>query len=197
MKCKVAMPRVSRKSGDGTLTGGLGDVNPSFLSTTITQSANDTTTSQTIQTPITVVAGRGTSDVMEILKVFFYIPGILPAGGTSAQSISVYLSTKNFTTTAPTLSFGDALVFAGAETNYYNTAVSGVGEEASQTIMPVVQDLTDSAGHGFLVATSNIYAQLASASTTSTNATRIKILYRLKKVTESQLTSLLLSQNQG
>jgi len=189
------MPRIRR--GDGTLTGGLGDVNPALLSTTVTQSGNDTATTLTIQTPVTVVAGRGTSDVMEILKVFFYFDIGVEAVASTVVSLKCYLSTKNFNTTAPSLQFGDALVFAGASCISQTTQVTAVGEEVTQWNMPIVMDLSDGAGHGFLVATSNIYALLGSANTSATNSCRIKILYRLKKVTEGQLTSLLLSQNQG
>lgn len=183
------MPK--RQRGDGSLTGGLGDVNCAFLSTSITQTSNDGTISSTIQTPVTVVAGRGSSDIMEILKVYFYFDTV-PINSSSSR-IDVYLSTKNFVTTEPTLRQGDALVFASGQLKAIESTAAGV----TTWELPIINDLTDGAGHGFLVATSNIYAQIVSASTSTTNTCRIKILYRLKKVQESQLMTLLLSQNQG
>lgn len=189
---------VKRHRGDGSLTGGLGDVNGAFLSTTVTQTGSDATTTQSIQTPVTVVAGRSSSDIMEILKVFFYFDVTPPpTANSNASRFDIYLSTKNFATTEPSLRQGDALVFAAATIQNSVTQSSAVGEITATGVYPIAMDLTDGAGHGFLVATSNIYAQLVSASTSQTNVCRIKILYRLKKVSESQLTSLLLSQNQG
>jgi hypothetical protein len=186
-----------RSRGDGTLTGGLGDVNPALLSTSVTQSTTDTTTSIAVQTPVTVVAGRGSSDIMEILKIFWYFDGepALLAGTNTA--IVGYLSTKNFGTTAPGLKAGDALVFSSAGQFTQVTAATVAGEFNQMSTTPIVQDLTDGAGHGFLVATSNIFLQAVSTATSATNTIRVKILYRLKKVTEGQLTGLLLSQNQG
>lgn len=189
------MPKRAR--GDGSLTGGLGDINPAFLSTSVTQSANDTTTTQTVQTPITIVAGRGQSDIMEVLKVFFYFDNSTPPSANQTVFMRCYISTKNFGTTEPSLKFGDALVFAGVQRINDVVQVTAVGEEITQWVDPIVFDLTDSAGHGFLVATSNIYAQMVSSNTGGTQTCRIKILYRIKKVGESQLMSLLLSQNQG
>lgn len=186
-----------RARGDGSLTGGVGDVNTAILSTNLTQTANDTAITATIQTPVTIVAGRGNSIVMEILKVMFYIEAPPIPVTSNTTRINGYWSTKNFGTTEPALRSGDALVFASADVYCQVVQVSGVGEEVTWNSYPMVVDLTDGAGHGFLVATSNIFFQVCSANTSSSNTIRTKIIYRLKKVNETQLTSLLLSQNQS
>jgi hypothetical protein len=50
------------------------------------------------------------------------------------------------------------------------------------TIEPWTDDLTDGAGHGFLVATDQIYAQIASTNTGAAQSCDVKIMYRWKNV---------------
>jgi hypothetical protein len=102
------------------------------------------------------------------------------------------LSSKNFGAAGPALSTGDALVFASSYTHFDFATGVGFGFSNGQTIF----DCTDGAGHGFLVGTNNIFFQLLQNTGTTTNG-RVKIMYRLKKVSQQQLTTLLLSQNQG
>lgn len=182
-----------KRGRSDSLTGGSRDVNPQFLSFTVTQSAGDTTTTKSINTPIFPLSNTGKSkgQALEILKVFFYYD-LFPSTATGVQEIDIVLSTKNFGTTIPTEEEADSLVFASAHIKYTFTT-SG----ASSTIYPVVMDLTDGAGHGLLIVAQNIYATLFSAGSSQANQARVKILYRVKEVQTTELLGILASQFQA
>lgn len=163
------------------LTGGTRDVNPQFLSFAAAQSGADTTTTVTQAIPIQRLPIGGRSQVMEVLKVyleFASMPAIASATETT-DSQQIYLSTASFGTTAT--NFQEPRVFAGFFRNQRGafTAAGTYGYVANNS---VVIDLTDGSGHGFLVATDNIFAQVISANTGATQTVAVKLLYRWKNV---------------
>lgn len=171
---------MKRMSG-GSLTGGTGDVNPQTLSFTVTQSAADTTTTASQAIPIQRLPSGGRSQVMEVLKVWFShtaFPAI--ASATEAvDTMSCFLSTKSFGTTATT--FAEPTVFA----SFFRAmrgAFTAAGTYGSYQDNMHMVDLTDGAGHGYLVATDFIFAQMQSAGTGAANNTVVKLLYRWKNV---------------
>lgn len=185
---------------------GTGDVRPQFFSTTVTQSAADTTTTQSVSSPPGIgiaLTGRNEALAMEILKVYFDFDAIdttfansAGANGSFDFRRAVYLSNKNFGTTEPALRSGDATVFAWYQLHSFqfeNTvaSLSWVDKEG------YCLDLTDSAGHGLLYANQNIYIQLVSSTTGHANVCRIKILYREVKINEAELLGLVLQSNQN
>ena len=58
-------------------------------------------------------------------------------------------------------------------------------------------DYTDGAGHGILYGNQFIYWTLTSASTSTTNRISVKIMYRIKRVRQSELLGLVLQSNQN
>jgi len=185
---------MKRGRGGGILTGGTGDVSPQFLSFRATQSAADTTTTTTQAIPTQRLPDQGKAQVMEVLKIFFIgtnLPTIASATETQDQ-ISVFLSTTSFGTTNTT--FQESRVFAGF-INSQRGAFTAAGTYAmTQTPYPHVIDTSDGAGHGVLIATDNIFAQVQSVGTGATNVADLKLLYRWKNVSLQEYIGIVQSQ---
>lgn len=155
------------------LTGGTGDVNPQILTASVIQSAADTTTSLEIPVPIArFQTKKGRSIVMEILKVKYDFGDIVTPGG--AVNIAALLSTA--ASPAGTI---DPTVFSSTKLDgIFATAVGFAYFPRG----PFTDDLSDGAGHGFLVATDSMFLQLSSANTAIANTCVAKIYYRFKEV---------------
>lgn len=188
------MKRMRREGGEGgLLTGGTGDVSPQWLSFSAAQSAADTTTTATQAIPVQRLPQSGRAQVLEILKVVFNTTA-LPASASATEtidSINVFISTTSFGTTATNAA--EPRVFA------YDAVANRSAFTAAGTYMaslPQIRffDCTDGAGHGVLVATDNIYAQVSSSGTGNTNTANIKILYRWKNVGLQEYIGLVQSQ---
>lgn len=182
------------------LTGGTGDVNPQFISWIVTETSTDATTSLAVAVPIQRMSqGGGRAQVLEVLCVKYEANTVGGSNGTETShrysnernwlsgttptlnraSVSVAISTRSFGTTQ--VQYNDPTVFS-----YYNLTRFGAftagGSYAVAIVEPYVDDLTDGAGHGFLVATDNIYIQISSTGTNAPQACRGKIYYRWKNV---------------
>lgn len=166
-----------------SLTGGTGDVNPQWLSIVATESAADTTTTVQQTLPIQRLRTQGKAQVMEILKVAWFFP----SSGEIDSSISAFLSTTSFGTTATT--FSEPRVLDGRQAEALLTTSGTFKREE-----PVFHDLTDGAGHGILVATDSIFIQVQSAATSSAVPVRLKILYRFKDVSVEEYIGIVQSQ---
>ncbi len=131
---------------------------------------------------------------MEILKVYFLTTG-LPASASATETlddISCFLSTTSFGTTNTT--FQEPRVFAATNT-YSRSAFTAAGTYfAFDSRLRPVFDCTDGAGHGVLIATDNIFAQVQSTATGNSNSVAIKILYRWKNVGLQEYIGLVQSQ---
>lgn len=173
--------RITRES----LTGGTGDVNPQFLSFSATQSAADTTTTTQIALPIQRLptGGSAYAQVMEVLKVFYMVSTLAEVD----SFVLCSLTTKNQGTT--TVAFSDPTVFSAYQ-HENKLTTSGTFFE----VTPIVFDLTDGAGHGVIIATDNIFAQVASTTTSLVNTFRVKILYRFKNVSIQEYVGIVQGQ---
>lgn len=168
---------------NSSLTGGSGDVNPQYFHMSASQSGADTTTTTAFPIPIQRLQNSGRAQVMEILKVFWYIVNNAEVD----SSLSAFLTTKSSGTTA---------------TNYSNVnMIDGITHQKFLTTSGTfddygvqIHDLTDGAGHGLLCATDNIYFQITSASTGATNTVFAKILYRWKDVSVQEYVGIVQSQ---
>ena len=82
--------------------------------------------------------------------------------------------------------------------SYYNLQKRGAfGAGGSYFICyqePYVDDLTDGAGHGYLVATDQIYLQISSSNTGATNYCNGKLYYRWKNVNLQEYIGIVQSQ---
>jgi len=203
------MSKRRRTGRDGwESTGGTGDVRPQWYSTSATESAGDTTTTVTVQTPpgigLVALGGGKSAPAMELLKVAFSwdnptstyanLPG---AGTVSALRRFCYISNKNFGTSEPALRSGDATVVAWHDDIDFYVTATAASETNRNIQQPYILDLTDGAGHGVLYANQNIYIQVGSSTTGITNTCRVKILYREIMIPESELLGLVLQSNQN
>lgn len=184
---------MKRGRGGSSLTGGTGDVNPQWMTFTATQSGADTTTTTTQAIPVQRLPVGGKSQVMEVLKVFYQMPAF-PAIASAAEAAdirSIFLSTVNFGTTATSLA--EPRVFSGFA-DELRGAFTAAGTFGSYFPNVVSFDLTDGAGHGLIIATDNIFAQVVTSGTGATNAVFIKILYRWKNIGLQEYIGIVQSQ---
>lgn len=192
--------------------GGTGDVNPQWFSTSVVASAADTTTSISVSSPPGIgLSAAGKPLAMELLKAQIsfeqgtaglgWMPtaaSFAPGAGTiQIAEVRLTASSKNFGTTVPTLSLGDATVFLQARETlriYESTAASTL---ATFDQGPIMIDLTDGAGNGLLYANQNIFFQISASNTNIVPTARIKLLYREKYITQQELLGLVLQSNQN
>lgn len=176
------------------LTGGTGDVNPQWMQWTVTQSGADTTTSASQPVPIQRLQDKGRAQVMEVLKVAITHTAMPVSGavGEGVDSISVYISTKNQGTTGT--SWAEPTVFAAVLDSSSNAFTAGGTYMSARPTMPFIFDLTDGAGHGYLVATDTVYAQITSGNTGATNSAIVRFLYRWKNVGLAEYIGIVQSQ---
>jgi len=173
-----ARPQTSKRAANSTyrgesrvITGGSGDIKPEFLSYVATQSASDTTTTTTTALPVlrNFQTSGNRAQIVEVLKVIF---SFNQAQVETDSNVRVFVSTKNFGTTATT--FQDPAVIAMAGWYMAITTSGQVTYPQLQTL-----DLTDGNGNGILVATDNLFTQVTSSGTSLSNAIGVKVLYRI------------------
>lgn len=184
------------------LTGGSGDVNPQFISFSVVQTGTDTTTNLAVAVPIQRLSqGAGRAQVLEVLCVKYETstPGSssvtelphryahndnldepITPNFPYIRSITVTVSTRNPGTVD--VEYSDPAVFSIYNFVRYGQSSAGTGWFAVWQ-EPYVDDLTDGAGHGFLVATDYIYIQIRSQNTNAAQRVYGKLYYRWKNVT--------------
>lgn len=187
------MKRRRIEGGDGSITGGTGDVNPQFLTFTATQSGADTVTSTAQAIPIQRLPSGGRAQVLELLKAFVQMPDLVVSATATetTDSITLFLSTSNLGATATTMA--EPRVFGACELRD-RSAFSAGGTYFTEYTRFKVIDLTDGAGHGFLVATDNVYGQVVSVGTGAANSVIIKLYYRWKNVSLQEYIGIVQSQ---
>lgn len=185
------------RKGD-QLTGGTGDVNPQTMQLSpVAQSVGaDSFVVQATPLPIPRYPQQnGKSIVMEILGVYFNLKNFAVPVSASIQYL-VCLSTN------AAVSFTDGLVGIQNQMEDPRTVAMmrlalRTGAAASDFVIPASQyiDLTDNAGHGFLVATDNVFLTLNTSNTAAnTNSASCKIEYRFKEVTLAEYVGIVQSQ---
>lgn len=167
-----------------SLTGGTRDVNPQWLTFSASQSAADTTTTTQQNIPIQRLPTAGRAQVLEVLKVWFENRnGVVESDNT----LQVFLTTKNFGTTAVLPNEPTCLAFWKRQF-LITTSGSSIQNE------PMMINLDDGAGHGLIVATDAIFLQVQSSSTAVTNIVDCKIMYRWKNVSLAEYIGVVQSQ---
>lgn len=183
-----------KRARSDTLTGGTKDVSPQYLSFAAAQSGADTVTTVSQAIPRQFLGqGARMVQVMEVLKVYFQFPttGTLASATEITENVNCFLSTTSFGTTQTTLA--EPRVFAGQRLQK-NGAFTAAGSYGVSEELVKVWDATDGAGHGVIVATDNIYAQVGSSATGATNTVNIKVLYRWKNVPIEEFVGIVQSQ---
>lgn len=166
------------------ITGGTLDVNPQYFNMAAVQSAADTTTTTSFNIPIQRLPTHGRAQVMEILKVFWFPDSAIVE---TDNSIEAYMTTSSFGTTA--VNFDEPRVFAAFTRDIKITTSGQIVNEG-----PIIQDLSDGAGHGILIATDQIFLQIQSSSTSAAQAMKAKLLYRWKNVGLAEYIGVVQSQ---
>lgn len=171
---------LKRGATSDTLTGGTKDVSPQLL--TMVNVMTVANTYKEVQVPLPVnrfFAGKSKAIVIEILKLFFDLSEVdanPPAPG-GIISIQGQLSTVSLTG----INAGDSRVFVKAE-KIVRGAFTAAGSYATGATDPITIDLTDGAGHGFLVAGDQIFFGLGTSGFTGPGSGVIKALYRFKEI---------------
>ena len=186
------MYKKRRSSYASSLTGGSGDVNPQFMNLNVTQSGADTYTQVTFPIPIQRLQNSGRAQVMEVLKVFAETSQLSTvAAGAVAHKIQLQLTTKSF---AAEVALSEPTCFFRYQKENINAFTAAGTGLLNSEVEPNIQDFTDGAGHGILIASDNIYLGCSSTATGNSNIGNVKILYRWKDVSIQEYVGIVQSQ---
>lgn len=167
------------------LTGGSGDVSPQLMTLPIlTTSAVNTATEIAVPLPVARMRG-GTSKrvtVIEVLRVYFDMPNVDTFTGPGNTFIRVTAVLQLSSSSLGTIMPQHPNVFAYSVNNTVNFVGTGASTFHAFHNDPFERNLTDEAGHGFLLATDNLFACIGTTNFTGVAAGIIKILYRFKDV---------------
>jgi hypothetical protein len=176
---------MKRGRGD-TLTGGTNDVNPQIYTLTVREQNIDLSAVNAFPVPVyRFPLKRDRAMVMEILRVQWIIENVATVAAQNSLvallSTSVPAGLTNLGASTEAEQFlaisGPTVVDAISLDGLFATAVG-----FAFTSRIIDHDKTDSAGHGILVATDQIYIALGSLGTGIPNAVCAKIIYRWKEV---------------
>lgn len=187
---------MSKRSRGDALTGGTGDVNPQYISFTVTQSAANAVVEQQIPMPI-VRIGPATKDstiVMELLKVVFNPPPIIDsAAAATHRRVQFSLSSVTSGTTPTIQGWGSpttvCLLYASV-LNAFTAAGTGM---LSLNKGPLEFDFTDGAGHGPLYAGDSMFFQFDTDNFAAAETGQGRLYYRMKRVSVTEYIGLMQS----
>lgn len=182
---------MKRGRGDA-LTGGTGDVSPQLITQRVIMSAANTYTEATIPIPVArFQLRRGKSMVMELLKVYWDLgpSDSNPSAGGNVSTILAQLSTVSLTNVAP----NDPRVISYCNREYRG-AFTAAGTYLTVTTDPYVDDKTDGAGHGVIIATDNIFIGIVTGNFVAASQVDFRILYRFKEVSLEEYIGIVQSQ---
>lgn len=177
------------------LTGGTKDVNPQFMSGSVTLSAANTFTEVQIALPVArpITGGTNKTTIVEILKIFVDWANLDldAAAATTRSQIATFTTITQ--TTAP---FGlenprTIMRFEHIVRNAFTAAGTGVLDMVNS---PTVIDTSDAAGHGVLVGTDSIFIGFVTTGFTAAVPMSWKILYRFKDVALVEYIGIVQSQ---
>lgn len=162
------------------MTGGTGDVSPQQLLARVTMTAANTYTELPLSIPIARFQLRkGKSIIMEVLKVRYNASSwdSNPAAGGNTGQLNAQVSTISLTASAP----NDPHVFS-LYNKEFRGAFTAAGSYEVMEQEPFIDDISDGAGHGYLVATDNVFLGLNTANFTNAAVCDFRITYRFKEV---------------
>jgi hypothetical protein len=131
--------------------------------------------------------------VMEVLRIMWVTP-LWEAIASVTESIDSYfgtLSTTNFSTTAPSVANTRIVDMVAGSRNGAFTAAGTYSQPADNVLL---HDLTDGMGHGYLVATDNLFLLLNTSGFAAVASVTIKILYRWKNIGLQEYVGIVQSQ---
>lgn len=175
------------------LTGGSGDVNPQLLRGQVVQTGADTTTTGTFALPITRIPGSGKMvTIVEFLSMTFdFISmGSIASVAELIDTQTVGVFTQNVG--GNVVAYDDAACICMRSFTLQG-AFTAAGTYGTQYTRFQKVDLTDSAGHGILIATDNFFVQVSSINGRA-NTVRFHLLYRFKRVGLAEYIGVVTSQ---
>jgi len=181
-----------------SLTGGTGDVNPQIYNLTIVQPIPDGTGISTFPVPVyRFPLKRDRAMVMEVLRVQWIVENL--ASVANANSVVGLISTSTpagIQHLTPSTEAEQFIALSGP-TVVDSFSLDGIFATAAgfaYTSRIFDHDKTDSAGHGLLVATDQIFLAFASNGTGLTNRLCCKVIYRWKEVGLSEYIGIVQAQ---
>jgi len=167
------------------LTGGTRDVNPQYLSAIVTESAANTFTEVTIPLPVLRgnFGGQRKYQVLELLKVIWSMS--TGDGATASQRLAQLTTSSQ----SASIDFDNPDLVTRFRDNIVITT-SGLFHH----IGPVIQDFTDNAGHGLIIATSDLFVGVVGTSQTNAIAAAVRIIYRFKNIGVDEFVGLAIQQ---
>lgn len=192
-KRKITKNPMAKRRRTNVLTGGTKDVNPQFIHGTVTTLLADELTESSFPLPISRLQQTGTPTIIELIKIWWMPAANIPhtdALVTQAQTISF-----------STISQGELAMATFFEPNVFcqfhslvESAFTAAGSIMDHRDMPHMQDFTDGAGHGLLLATDRFFVQWDTDNFAVARRTYFKILYRFKRVTLTEYIGIVQSQ---
>ena len=186
------MPK-AKSRGRESLTGGSGDVNPQWMNFENTATTPGVTQTWAYNVPVNrLPTANGRSAVIEVLKAQFEYGDFPPmVAGEATHYCCQVLSTRDHGVAAANSTASDVFAYDAQE---IQGAFTAAGSYSSGTNSHVVEhDYTDGAGHGVLIATDVIYAQLQGTAPFA-EYLFVKLLYRVKNVTLLEYLGIVQSQ---
>lgn len=169
------------------LTGGTGDVNPQYLTFSAVQSSLNETV--VVESPLNLgpsaTVKKGKALVFELLKIQSEWAGNFNDGLVNSVTIV-------FTTQESAQSINSPAAF------YEFPIINrNILNDLTFTIIPKdVQDFTDGAGHGILIATPSIFMIFGSVGLDLVSACAAKVFYRWKEVSIEEYIGIVTQQSQ-
>lgn len=183
------------KRGRNSLTGGTGDVNPQFMSGSITQAATNIQLTNAYVSPIAkgIFSSKGRATVMEVLKIFVQFSPYQDLGaGHATYARRIGFGTKEKDAGAViNCSVPDLFLFWEDNLMGAFTALGSVTEQIKNCY---VLDLSDGQGHGILVAGDYIYVTFGTTAFPAVSNAFWKIMYRFKNVALTEYIGIVQSQ---
>lgn len=187
---------MAKRSFNGSLTGGTGDVNPQWFGMGAGAASNAATWAEASQAvPRDAFDQSATKKlVMEILKVQFIVTGTTTWAVAADGSVRFYLSTQSWTA-EPTLIQQNGRVIAKHRIDISDERAAAGSAQASADFERIL-DVTDGAGHGILFAGESLYVGVVGVASSGLSGGNVsaRILYRWKKVPVLEFFGMIQSQ---
>lgn len=175
------------------LTGGTNDVNPQYFCGRVSTVVANTAVTAAFIMPISRLhTQRKKTTVMEILRVELYPPHEIDTNaGQHITGVNMAVGTRNWGATEIFPDDPYAVAYAGF---HQVSAFTNAQGYVVLDRLPYTIDLTDSQGHGTLVATDSLYVQLDTTAFNAAATGYFRILYRFKNVSMSEYVGIVQAQ---
>lgn len=185
---------MAKRRRNGSITGGTGDVNPQFYTGVVLQTGINTDVVIKFATPKPSFSATGNKAiVMEILQIWA-MTDMQP--NLAEPALSNYAATMSFSTkfAVGVPEFDDHNLFGYFQEYNFLAFTAAQGVSLVKDMKPTVLNLSDGAGHGWLLAADYFAVGLRTVNTTSNNKGYFKLLYRFKKVGLAEYIGIVQSQ---